>query len=265
MDLGLRERCAVVAAASQGLGQAVAKALAAEGANVVMFSRSQEAIVAAAEQVRAAAADGAEVVAIAADAVRAADLQRVVGAANERFGGVDVLYNNAGGPKPGGFDSLTDDDWQAAFELSLMSAVRLTRLCLPHMRAQRWGRILVGSSSSVKQPIENLMLSNSIRSATTAWVKSLADEVAADGITVNTLMPGRIQTARVEQLDAAAAQRRGLPVAQVRQEAMAQIPAGRYGTPDEFAAAAAFLLSDAAAYITGTILVVDGGKLRATF
>ncbi|HET6314956.1 MAG TPA: SDR family NAD(P)-dependent oxidoreductase, partial [Chloroflexota bacterium] len=184
MDLGLRGRTAIVAAASRGLGKAVAQALAREGANVVMFSRDGAAIEAAAREVQDAADGGAQVVGLAADATNLHDLERVVQATLTRFGGVDIVYNNAGGPKPGLFDNLADDDWQSAFELNLLSAIRLTRLCLPHMKARHWGRVITGTGSSVKQPIANLMLSNSLRSATTAWSKTLADQVAADGITV---------------------------------------------------------------------------------
>jgi 3-oxoacyl-[acyl-carrier protein] reductase len=265
MDLGLRGKTAVVAAASKGLGRAVASALAQEGANVVMFSRNDAAIKAAAAEVQAVATAGAQVVGVTADATQNADLERVVKTALDRFGGVDVLYNNAGGPKPGMFDQLTDDDWEGAFQLSLMSAVRLTRLCLPHMRQKKWGRVITGTSSSVKQPLPTLMLSNSIRSATTAWSKTLADQVAADGITVNTLAPGRIDTERVRQLDADAAQRSNRSLEDVGRESRSRIPLGRYGQPDEFGAAAAFLASERASYITGVTLLVDGGVFRGTY
>ncbi len=264
MDLGLRGKTAIVAAASKGLGRAVALVLAQEGANVAIFSRAEAAINAAAAEIRAQAG-GAEVLALVADATSRADVERVVQATVDHFGGVDVLYNNAGGPKAGTFDQLTDADWEAAFQLNLMSAVRLTRACLPHMRRRGWGRIITGTSTSVKQPIDVLMLSNSIRSATTSWSKTLADQVAKDGITVNTLQPGRIDTERVRWLDDDRARRLGSSVEEVYQETVATIPVGRYGTPEEFAAAAAFLASQQAAYITGTTLVVDGGKLRCTF
>jgi len=265
MDLGLRGKTAIVAASSKGLGRAVAQALASEGASVVMCSRDQAAIDTAAEAVQAAAASGAQVLGLRADVTDQADLERVVSACVERFGGVDVLYNNAGGPKPGTFETLSDADWLQAVDLNLMSAIRLTRLCLPHMRRQRWGRIITGTSSSVKQPIANLMLSNSIRSATTAWAKTLADQVAADGITVNLLAPGRILTERLRQIDADAAERSGRGLEEVERDALAAIPLGRYGQPAEFGAAAAFLASEQAAYITGVTLLVDGGLFRGTY
>ena len=251
MDLGLRGRTAIVAAASRGLGKGVAHVLAGEGANVVMFSRHPDAIEAAAKEVRAAAADGAKVLGLAADATKLTDLERVVKTTIDAFDAISVVFNNAGGPKPGVFDTLTDEDWHAAVDLNLMSAVRLTRLCLPHMRHHHWGRVIVSTSSSVKQPIPNLMLSNAVRSATTAWAKTLSDQVAPDGITVNCLAPGRIETERVRE--------------EVEQQIRSTIPARRYGRPDEFGAAAAFLASEAASYITGVTLLVDGGMFRGTY
>jgi 3-oxoacyl-[acyl-carrier protein] reductase len=265
MDLGLRGKTAIVAASSKVLGKAVAEGFAREGANVVMFSRSASAIEVAAAEVRAVAVDGAAVVGLAADVMQPLDLERVVEATVAQFGGVDIVYNNAGGPKPGDFDALGDEDWTAAVDLNLMSAIRLTRLCLPYMRRRRWGRIITGTSSAVKQPISNLMLSNSVRSATTAWSKSLSDHVAADGITVNTLAPGRILTDRLLQIDSDTAERSGRSIDDVRQESMKALPIGRYGTPEEFAAAAVFLASEPASYITGVTLLVDGGLFRGTY
>jgi len=265
MDLGLHGKAAIVAAASKGLGKGVARALAAEGANVVMFSRDEGAILSAAAEVQARAGSGAQVVGLAADVTRPADLERVVQITVERFGSVDILFNNAGGPKPGMFDSLTDDDWQSAFELNLMSAIRLTRLCLPHMRAKHWGRVITSTSSSVKQPLPTLMLSNAVRSATTAWSKTLSDQVAQDGITVNTLAPGRIDTERIRQIDDDLAQRQGRSRADVEHDSLNAIPLRRYGRPEEFGAAAAFLASEPAGYITGVTLLVDGGLFRGTY
>jgi 3-oxoacyl-[acyl-carrier protein] reductase len=266
MDLGLRGKTAIVAASSQGLGKAVALALATEGANVVMFSRQPAAIEAAATEVRnAAVQSGARVLGVAADATRLADLERVVKTTVDSFDGADIAFCNAGGPKPGMFDDLNDADWSAAVDLNLLSAVRLTRLCLPHMRARRWGRIIVSTSYSVKQPIPNLMLSNAVRSATTAWAKTLADQVASHGITVNTIAPGRIDTERIRQIDRDVAQRFGRPVEEIARESLATIPLGRYGRPAEFGAAAAFLASEQASYITGVTLLVDGGLFRGTY
>jgi 3-oxoacyl-[acyl-carrier protein] reductase len=265
MDLGLRGKTAIVAAASRGLGKVVARALAAEGANVVMFSRNPSAIEAAAKEVRSSAAAGAQVVGLTADVTRLTDLERVVKSTIDAFDAISVVFNNAGGPKPGVFHTLTDEDWYAALDLNLISAVRLTRLCLPHMRHRHWGRVIVSTSSSVKQPLPNLMLSNAVRSATTAWAKTLSDQVAPDGITVNCLAPGRIETERTRQIDEDAAQREGRTREEVEQQMLTTIPVRRYGRPDEFGAAAAFLASEPAGYITGVTLLVDGGMFRGTY
>jgi 3-oxoacyl-[acyl-carrier protein] reductase len=265
MDLGLRGKTAIVAAASQGLGKAAARAFAVEGANVVMFSRQPAAIEAAAKEVRGVATEGAQVLGLTADVTRLGDLERVVKETVDRFDGADIVFNNAGGPKPGMFDTLHDEDWYAAVDLNLMSAIRLTRLCLPHMRARRWGRVIVSTSSSVKQPIANLMLSNAVRSATTAWAKTLSDQVAEYGITVNLLAPGRILTGRIRQIDEDLAQRQGRAPEEVARESQAAIPMRRYGQPEEFGAAAAFLASAQASYITGVTLLVDGGQFRGTY
>jgi 3-oxoacyl-[acyl-carrier protein] reductase len=168
-------------------------------------------------------------------------------------------------PKPGVFDTLDDEDWQMAVDLSLMSAVRLTRLCLPGMRARHWGRIISSTSSSVKQPIPNLMLSNAVRSATTAWAKTLSDQVAPEGITVNCLAPGRIETDRIRQIDTDLGERTGRTREEVEQASLASIPLRRYGRPDEFGAAAAFLASERASYISGVTLLVDGGSYRGVY
>ena len=263
MDLGLRGRVAVVAAASKGLGKAVALGLAREGARVAIFSRDEGQIKAAGDEI--ARDTGAEVLALAADVTREEDLGRVVDAAHERWGQVDILFNNAGGPPPGYFDDFGDEHWRRAFDLNLLSTIRLTRLVLPGMRQRRWGRILNSTSTSVKQPIDNLLLSNTIRSGVAALGKTLSSQVAREGITVNTIAPGRILTDRLEQVDRATAERLGVSVEEVRDQSESQIPAGRYGQADEFAALAVFLASEPAAYVTGQIVIVDGGLVKATF
>ena len=265
MDLGLRGKTAIVAAASQGLGKAVALAFAVEGANVVMFSRRPASVEAAASEVRSLAVNGSQVLGLTADVTVPGDLDRVVKETVDAFDGADIVFNNAGGPKPGVFDDLTDDDWRSAVDLNLMSAIRLTRLCLPHMRARHWGRVIISTSYSVKQPIHALMLSNAVRSATTAWAKSLSDHVAQYGITVNTLAPGQIETERVRQFSEHVARREGRTPQEVEHDMLASIPTGRFGRPEEFGAAAAFLASERASYITGVTLLIDGGLFRGTY
>lgn len=260
MDLGLTGKVALVTAASKGLGKGIATQLAREGADVIISSRSEEALRAAAVEI--AAAGGREPLVVAADVSDAAALERLVAAAIGRFGRIDILVNNAGGPAPGMFFDIGDEQWQKAVDLLLLSTVRLTRLIVPQMRERKWGRIVNSTSVSVKQPIANLLLSNSVRTAVIGLAKSLAAELARDGITVNNLLPGSIYTDRIEQLNRATAERTGRPLEEVRRAAEADIPVGRYGTVEEYAAAAAFLASEQASYITGVSLLVDGGVYR---
>ncbi|HET9016114.1 MAG TPA: SDR family oxidoreductase [Thermomicrobiaceae bacterium] len=260
MDLGLRGKVALVPASSSGLGRAVALVLAEEGARLAICSRDAGAIEAVAAEARQR---GAEVLATAADVSRADDIDRLVASTVERFGGIDVLVTNAGGPPAGTFDRFSDDDWQAAFELTLMSVVRLIRASLPSMQARGGGAIVCMTSSSIKQPIPNLLLSNVMRAGVAGLAKTLADEVADDHIRVNTIVPGRIATPRVEHLDRVNAEREGVAVAVVEQREATRIPLRRYGGPEEFADAVAFLVSDRASYITGATLQVDGGMIRS--
>ena len=263
MDLGLRDRVAIVAAASKGIGRAVALGLAREGARVAMFSRDEAAIDAAGRDV--AEQTGAEVLAFSADVTRLDDIRRVIDEALARWGRIDVLFNNAGGPPHGTFGDADDAAWQRAFELNLMSTIRLSRLAIPHMRERRWGRIVNLTSTSIRQPIDNLILSNAIRSGVAAMAKTLSNELAPDGITVNTVAPGRIETDRVREGDRATASAKGISEEEARRASLAQIPMRRYGHPDELAAAVVFLASEQASYITGQILAVDGGSIRSTW
>ncbi|HEY8345740.1 MAG TPA: SDR family oxidoreductase [Symbiobacteriaceae bacterium] len=260
MDYGLQGKIALVTAASRGLGRATALALAREGCDLAICSRDEAAINEAAEAIRKET--GRRVLAMVADVRRAEDIQRLVDATLAEYGGVDILVSNTGGPPPGQFQDFDDQAWQEAFENLLLSAVRLTRAVLPSMRARGGGRIIYITSGSVKQPIPNLILSNSLRAAVTGMMKTLSAEVARDGITVNCVAPGRIDTERVRSLDENTARRTGKDPAQVRAETAAQIPAGRYGTPEEFGNAVAFLCSQAASYITGVTLLVDGGAVN---
>lgn len=261
MDLGLQGKVALVAASSKGLGRAIASELAAEGARVMISGRTEETLSRAAAEIEEKT--GSEVRFRVADLARGEDVRGLVNSVVEQFGGVDVLVNNSGGPPAGGFDDLLDEDWQDAFELNLMSFVRLIRNVLPHMRERGGGRIVNVASSSIKQPIDNLMLSNTFRAGIAGLAKSLAAELAPDGILVNTLGPGRIHTERSASLDLAQAEARGVSEEDVRAEFASKIPLGRYGTPEEFAKVATFLGSPANAYTTGQAILVDGDMVRA--
>lgn len=263
MDLGLRDRVALVAAASRGLGRAIAEELAAEGASLVICARGEGALSATRDAI--AAASGVRVEAVPADLSTREGIERVVRRADELFGRVDVLVTNAGGPPAGPFEAHEWDAWQRAVDLTLRSAVELTRAVLPGMRARRWGRIVNVTSITVKQPVDNLILSNSIRAAVTGFARTLATEVATEGITVNNILPGYTRTDRVEQLADANAEREGSTRQAMIERMAAQIPMRRLGEPREFAALAAFLASERASYITGQSIAVDGGWIRSLY
>lgn len=262
MDLGLRGKVALVAAASKGLGYAIALELSREGARVAICGRDEAAIAAAAERI--AGETRGEVLPVAADVSTADGCEAFVQSAVARYGGVDVLVVNAGGPPPGRFDELDDEAWRRAFDLTLMSAVRLTRLGLAQMRRRGGGSIVYSTSTTVKQPIHylGLILSNSLRSSVHGMAKTLAADLAREGIRVNAVQPGRVATDRVAQLDADTARRQNTTPEAVRRRWEEQmIPMGRYGTPEEYAAAVVFLASPRASYITGVSLQVDGGMV----
>ena len=264
MDLGINGRTAIVAAASKGLGKAVAAALAGEGAQVFIFARTRDAIEASAHDI-SARMPGATVRALVADVTKPDEIARIVKTAKAETGRVDIVYNNAGGPKQGTFDQLADADWNQAMQDCLMSAVWLTRAAIPHMRERRWGRIITGTSYSIKQPAASMMLSNALRSATTAWSKTLSDEVGREGITVNTVAPGFFETDRILKLERGNAERTGKNVAEIRAERFRTVSLGRYGRPEELGALVAFLASEYAGYITGTTTLIDGGLVRSTY
>lgn len=261
MDLGLAGRVALVAASSKGLGRATAAQLAMEGAKVMISGRNEGELQATASEIEGKT--GAEVAYAVADVTRGEEVQNLVDRTVERFGGLDVLITNAGGPPAGNFDKFEDADWQGAFELNLLSVVRLVRAGLPHMREKGYGRIVNFTSSSIKQPLDNLILSNVFRTAVLGLSKSLSAELAPDGILINTLGPGRIATDRLASLDESRAEKGGISVEEVRERSEAQIPLGRYGEPEEFARVATFLASEANTYVTGQALLVDGGMVRA--
>ncbi len=263
MDLGLRNRVALVTASSQGLGYAVAAELANEGAKVVICARGESLLLKAGDTI--ARESGSEVFAIAGDLTITDDLDRIVAAACEKFGRIDILVTNSGGPKPGRFDTLDPADWAAASSALLTSVVDLTRMVLPGMKERKWGRILNITSIAAKQPVSDLMLSNSLRAALTGFAKTLAAEVAEFGVTVNTVLPGYTATERVQELAKALAAKEGVAPEQIRARWESEIPLGRLAEPAEFAGLVAFLASDRASYITGSSIAVDGGWIRSLF
>lgn len=258
MDLGIRGRVALVGGASRGLGRAVAEALADAGCRLAICARGQGGLQEAAE----ALSRKTEVLAVPTDLSKKADVEKLVGAVLERYGHVDILVNNAGGPPPGGFFDMTDEHWYAAFDLTFMSAWRLTRAFIDGMRERKWGRIINLTSISVKEPIDHLILSNAIRLALVGMAKTLAREVAADGITVNNIATGLHATERMQALIEDRARREGRPVDEVATTWIGAIPAGRMGNPRELADLVAFLASERAAFITGTTIQIDGGQIR---
>jgi len=261
VESGLKGKVGLVAAASQGLGRAIAEALADEGAQVAICARNEARLAQTAEAI--ARRTGATLHAVAADVAETGGIARIAHSTLERFGRVDVLVTNAGGPPAGLFETHDWSVWQRAVELTLRSAVELTRAVLPGMRERRWGRVIHITSLAVKQPIDGLMLSTSIRAAVTGFSRTLANEVATDGITVNTLLPGFMNTDRVVELNHATAAREGVPVREVEARTIARIPMRRLGDPRELAQAAVFLASEHAAYITGQSIAVDGGWIQS--
>lgn len=257
MELGLTSRRALVLAASRGLGFACAQGLAGAGCDLLICSRDEDRIQDAAERLRRES--GRQVHAVAADVSRSDEVTGLVATAVERLGGLEIVVHNAGGPPAGTLHDISDAQWHQAFEQNLMSFVHLVRAAVPEMKRAGYGRILAIASSSIKTPIPQLVLSNALRPGVWGLAKTLARELAADGILVNVIAPGRLETERIEELERATATSTGDTVENVRRGSVASIPLGRLGQPEELANLVVFLASERASYITGQAIMVDGG------
>jgi 3-oxoacyl-[acyl-carrier protein] reductase len=261
MDLGLTAKKALVLASSQGLGLAIATKLCQEGADVVISGRSEAKLRDAAAELTSA---GPGTASFAVFDLGDPDSARTLYlAAQQTLGHIDILVNNVGGPPPGSVEAQDMETWRNQFDIMVVRLIEITNLCLPGMRQRKWGRVVTIASTSIIQPIAVLGISNTIRSALVGWNKSLSSEVAADGITLNILAPGRIETERVVQIDTMNAEKRGKSVEEVQAESRKSIPIGRYGTVEEFGSVGAFIASEPASYITGSIIRCDGGLIRS--
>ncbi|MCM3568723.1 SDR family oxidoreductase [Neobacillus mesonae] len=260
MDLELKGKTAVILASSQGLGFAIAERLIREGTNVVISGRNEEKLKSKCSELETIGAGKPTYQ--KADITNTEDIKQLISHAVETFGSIDILVNNAGGPPAGSFEELTDEQWQDSFELNLLSYVRTIREALPYLK-KKGGKILNIASSSIKEPIPGLILSNTFRTGIIGLSKTLASELAPYNILINTIAPGRIATDRVKHLNQVNADKLGIDINKVEEQSKAQIPLKRYGTPEEFANVAAFLLSDANSYVTGSALLVDGGLVKA--
>jgi 3-oxoacyl-[acyl-carrier protein] reductase len=261
MDFGLKGKRALVMAASRGLGYACAMGLAREGCKLVICSRDQARIEAAAAAIRTAT--GAEVKALVADVSSGSEARRLVDAAVTAYGGLEIVVHNAGGPPAGETLAMTDEQWQKAFEQNLLSLTRIVGAAAPEMKKAGYGRVLTIASSSIKQPIPNLALSNALRAGVWGIAKTMSRELAPQGILVNVIAPGRIDTERIAELDQVNAQKSGKPIEDIRKASVASIPLGRLGRPEELANLVVFLASEAGSYITGQAITVDGAAGNA--
>jgi 3-oxoacyl-[acyl-carrier protein] reductase len=260
MDLNLKGKVALVIASSQGLGKAIAETLVQEGAHVMLTSRNKEKLQQVTEELSGLGSGKAAY--HVADITNPDDIKKLVKATQEAFGKIDILINNAGGPPGGTFEQFSDEDWQKAFELNLLSYIRIIREVLPDLK-QEGGRIINLASSSIKTPIPGLILSNTFRTGIVGLTKTLAEEFAPYNILINTVAPGRIATDRITYLDELRAKKTGVSLEEIEEQSKKQIPLGRYGKPEEFAKVVAFLVSDASTYITGSALLIDGGMVKS--
>ncbi|WP_438318579.1 SDR family oxidoreductase [Sporosarcina sp. FA9] len=261
MDLGLKGKVAFVSASSKGLGKGCALELAKEGAHVIISSRSEQDLIETKREIEEVAKGKVEYV--VCDVTKHEDIQNAIAFAKEKFGKVDILINNAGGPTAGDFSKMTDDDWYAAFELNLLSYIRFIREVLPMMKEQQHGRIINLASSSVKQPISGLILSNTFRPGVVGLSKTLSEELGPYNILVNTVSPGSIATDRLISLNRIRSEKTGVSVEEIEKNTKIGIPLGRYGDVSEFGKMVAFLASDAASYVTGSSILIDGGSVKS--
>jgi len=261
MELGLKGKRALIMGASRGLGFGIAEQLKAEGAQVIICSRTEQSLQQALEKLLQIAAGSASY--IVADLSDSESIDALAEQLHSQYGGIDILVNNSGGPPPGPISAVDTDMWQQQFATMATSIFRITGHFLPGMRQRGWGRILNLASSGVLQPIPVLGISNTIRASIIGWAKTLSLEVASDGVTVNTLLPGRIATDRLQQLNQAAAKKQQKTVEQIVTASLAEIPMGRFGEVEEFAKVATFLVSDCASYMTGGLIRADGGAIKA--
>ncbi|MGO9453214.1 MAG: SDR family oxidoreductase [Candidatus Binataceae bacterium] len=261
MDLKLKGKKALIFGGSKGIGRGIADALAAEGVDVALVARSKETLDRSVAEINAR--EGGRAVGLVADLGDWPSVENAVKSARQQIGSIDILLNNSGGPPPSGALGVKPEVWEAQFRAMVLALFRITEMVLPEMRERKWGRILNVASFSVVEPIPHLGISNSLRGAVVGWAKTLAGEVARDGVTVNTLLPGTIATDRLIQLNRAAAERSGISPEEAVKRAGAAVPVGRLGTVEEFGAVAAFLASPLASYVTGSMIRIDGGLVRS--